>query len=64
MEGGHDSRMYITAVDTLHALHFQLHMIFPSGFTIFTFLPAVPILSVPGFLSVIQQHRAAWWSEI
>ena len=48
----------VAAVDTLDALNLQLHVILTSRLTISTFLPAVAVLTVASFLTIVQQHHA------
>ena len=45
----------------LHALNFQLHMIFPRGFPVFSLLPAIPVPSVANLLTRVEEHGARLW---
>ena len=58
MERRENSGVNIAAVDALNALNLQLHVIFTGRLAITTFLPAVAILTIASFLTIIQQHHA------
>lgn len=54
MECGDDGRVNVAAIETLHALDLQLHMILSGGFPILPFLPKITILSVFHLLAIVE----------
>ena len=38
------------------ALNFELHVVFPGGFAVLPFLPAVAVATVSDFLPGVQEH--------
>ena len=51
--------MDVAAVDTLEALHLQLHVVFARRLPVLAFLPAVAVAPVPHLLAAVEQHTAA-----
>jgi len=58
VERGKYRGVHIAAVDALDALNLQLHVVLTSRLTISTLLPAVTVLAVTSFLTIVQQHQA------
>ena len=49
--------MDIAAVDALDALNLEFHVVFTSRLAISTFLPAIAVLAIASFLTIVQQHH-------
>lgn len=58
VECWHDGGMDVAAVEALHALDLQLHVVLSSCFSILPLLPAVSVLPVFHLLSVVEDDAA------
>ena len=58
VEGLEDGGVHVAAVDTLHALHLQLHVVFPCRLPIPPLLPTEPVSTVTHLLPTVEHHRA------
>lgn len=56
MECGDDGRVNVAAIETLHALDLQLHMILSGGFPILPLLPEVTIFPVFHLLAIVEDN--------
>lgn len=57
MECGDDGRVNVAAIETLHALDFQLHVILSGGLPILPLLPEITILPVFHLLAIVEDNR-------
>lgn len=58
MECGDDGRVNVAAIETLHALDLQLHVVLSGGLPILPLLPQVTILPVLHFLTIVEDNGA------
>lgn len=58
MECGDDGRVNVAAIETLHALDLELHVVLACGLAILPLLPQVTILPVLHLLAVVQDDGA------
>ena len=61
VEGLEDGGVDVAAVDTLHSLHLQLHVILPRCLPVPALLPAEPVSTVTHLLATVEHHRATRW---
>lgn len=58
MECGDDGRVNVAAIETLHALNLEFHVVLSGSLPILSFLPQVAILPVFHFLAIVEDDGA------
>lgn len=58
MECGDDGRVNVAAIETLHALDLELHVVLSGGLPILPLLPEVPVLPVLHLLPIVEDNGA------
>lgn len=58
MECGDDGRVNVAAIETLHALDLQLHVVLSGGLPILPFLPQVTVLAIFDLLAIVEDDGA------
>lgn len=58
MECGDDGRVNVAAIETLHALDLEFHVVLSGGLPVLPLLPKVTILSVFHLLTIVEDNGA------